>query len=284
MNVTIRSVLMRAEALFQEIGSDTALLDAQLILAHVLKTSRLTIQTEGKTPLNAHEIALFWSFAARRLVFEPIAYILGKKEFYGDDFLVSKACLIPRPDTEVIVEKCLSLINYEGNDVVFDLCTGSGAIAIALLKARPHIFVHASDISENALKIAHANAKDLKVLDRIGLWCGDLCAPFLHGMKANLIVANPPYIASNKISTLSSFVRDHEPLIALDAGDDSGIAFHRRIIDEVPNYLCSKGHLVMEMGFDQADKIEKLIGPNWLSYDFFKDLALNTRGIVLQKR
>lgn len=281
---TVRSAQLLAASLINNLGIDSAVLDAQLMLAHTLNKTRLFIQLNGHLFLLPNEIAQFFHMVSRRLMFEPIAYILGHKEFYGLEFLVSKDCLIPRPDTEVVVEKCLELIEENANDTVIDLCTGSGAIAITIQKARPHTKVLASDISEDALNLAQKNAHNLGVSERVLFYQGDLFAAFPSGVQARLIVSNPPYIASNKIAGLSPTVRNHEPRQALDAGDDGGVTFYRRILETAPLYLQACGYLVMEIGFDQRLEIEKLIGPKWRLVEFFRDLASNTRGIVLQKK
>ncbi len=266
-------------------GIDTGALDAQLIIAYVLNIERIDIHLEGHvTAVSMNDAEKIFQLCARRLQYEPIAYILGKKEFYGAEFVVTKDCLIPRPDTEVVVEKCLSLIPKTMTPLVFDLCTGSGNIAISLLIERRDLLVLASDISKEALLVAEKNAKLHSVADRLFLHHGDLFSPFTDGKKADLIVINPPYIASHEIANLDPSVRNHEPWLALDAGDEFGIAFYRRILASAPNYLNECGYLVMEIGFDQADHLAAIVGKEWHLVEFFKDLAANTRGIVLKKK
>jgi release factor glutamine methyltransferase len=277
---TVRMAQSLASALFHQAMIDNGLLEAQLLLGEVLKKTRIDVQLLGTRFLNEHEIDLFWQMVSRRLTHEPMAYIIGKKEFYGHDFFVSKDCLIPRPDTESIVEKCLTIIKPLSDAVVFDIGTGSGAIAISLLLLRPRLSVFASDISEKALSLAKINAKHHDVFSRLRLLQGDLLAPF--SQKARLIVSNPPYIATGEINTLSSTVRNFEPHLALDGGDD-GLIFYRRLLRDAYEYLESPGYLVMETGFSQKEAILKLITNAWHSYEFFEDLARNQRGIVLEK-
>lgn len=281
---SVRQLEILSKNLLKSLGIDTYWLDAQMILSHVLKKSRLEIQLNGCHKLNDPELALFWHLIRRRLCFEPMAYILGHKEFFGRDFFVSRHCLIPRPDTEVIVEKCLSLIGKQEEASFIDLCTGSGVIAISLLCERPLATAVATDISSKALLIAKKNAEQLGVFSRIAFCEGDLFAALKSSQKAKLIIANPPYIGSKEIASLPLCVGDFEPHVALDGGDELGLSFYKRIICDAPNFLCDKGFLVMEIGFNQSDDIQKLLGPVWDKVEVFKDLAGLNRGIILQKK
>lgn len=266
----------------QQIKIDSYLLDAQLIFAAALDLTPIDVQLARDRILDESEVLAILKLLRRRLQFEPMAYLLGKKEFYGAEFLVSDGCLIPRPDTEVVVEKCIDLIVRNDMSLVYDLCTGSGAIAISLLRERANLLVEASDISPDALRLAKDNASRLMVSDRLILHHGDLLSPFYPHQKAHLIVANPPYIPTSEIEHLASSVRAYEPHLALNGGDD-GLEFFRRIIKSAPLYLRKDGYLVMEIGFDQADQVRQLVGPPFRLIEFFDDLASNTRGIVLQQ-
>jgi len=278
---TVRMTQSLACELFNEAMIENSFLEAQLILERILHKSRIEIQLDSARALSGEEISLFWHMVARRLLHEPMAYILGNKEFYGHDLLVTKDCLIPRPDTESIVEKCLMLIKPNSDDLIFDIGTGSGAIAISLLLSRPKISLVATDFQENALGIARINAKHHGVINRIKLLQGDLFKPF-HQERAHLIVSNPPYIASHEIENLSPTVKNFEPRLALDGGED-GLSFYRRLLVEAYDYLRPSGYLVMEIGFSQKEMIEKLIPKRWRCVEFFRDLAGRERGIVLKK-
>lgn len=269
--------------LLQDVGCESALLDTQLLLGHVLTINRIDVQLQGARILTKKEWVRYCSLLARRLCGEPVAYLLGQKEFYGLEFMVSEDCLIPRPDTEVVVEKCLSLLAPLSADIVFDLCTGSGAIGITLLSLRPQLKLVASDISPKALAIAQKNAASLGVFERFIARQGDLFAAFKPHEQAQLIVANPPYIPSAFIGSLARDVRDYEPRLALDGGVNEGVDFYRRIIEEAPSFLRPYGYLVLEIGFDQEQAIRKLVGSDITLVEFFCDLAGNTRGVVLQK-
>lgn len=277
---SLHDAVVMARRLFTSVGIDTALLDAQLLLAHVLKTDRLSIQLSAKRILLDEECAAFFALVKRRLTHEPIAYITGHKEFYGLDLIVTPAVLIPRPDTEIIVEKCLEFIR--DHDVIFDLCTGSGAIALAIAHARPHVRVLASDISAEALNIASMNRDRLQLTQRLTLLLGDLFAPF-GDERASLIVSNPPYIETATVPTLQSSVRHFEPHQALDGGDD-GLDFYRRLINEAPRFLVDNGYLILEFGCTQAQQVAALSAPFFATVEIVKDLAGLDRGIVLQKR
>lgn len=280
MVLSIRSAQKLAATLLKQVGIESFLLDAQLILGVVTKKERFFVQLDSEQILTKNEEDQFFSLLARRLCFEPMAYIIGAKEFFGATFLVSKDCLIPRPDTEIVVEECLKLI--DGPQTIFDLCTGSGAIAISILLNREQAQVIASDLSEKALKVAELNALRLGVSSRLKLLKGDLFEPFL-GKKAQLIVINPPYISPEEIKKLAPDVREHEPLMALDGGKE-GLDFYKRIFANVDKYLYEKGFLVLEIGFDQSLALERLVDEKVWTKKIFKDLAGNDRGIVLQKR
>jgi release factor glutamine methyltransferase len=279
--VSIREAQNLSAKLLEKVQIESFMLDSQLILSHITNKSRINIQLEGNTKLTCQQKDQFFDLLKRRLCFEPMAYLLGVKEFYGYEFIVSKDCLIPRPDTEIVVEECLKLLD-DNKKLAFELCTGSGAIAISLLRERKNLNIIASDISKETLEIAKLNAKNLGVADRLELNQGDLFACFKK-IKADLIVINPPYIETDEILKLTACVREYEPHLALDGGPD-GLNFYRRILKEAPDYLASSGFLVMEIGFDQKEKITSLIDENWSTYRFFKDLASLDRVIVLQKR
>lgn len=269
--------------MLKDVGVESALLDAQLLLGHVLSSNRIEIQLQGARILTKDEWGRFCALLARRLCGEPVAYLLGKKEFYGLEFMVNEDCLIPRPDTEVVVEKCLSLLKPSSADLVFDLCTGSGAIGITLLSLRPQLKLVASDISPKALAVAQKNADLLGVFERFTARQGDLFAAFKPHEQAQLIVANPPYIPSASISNLARDVRGYEPRLALDGGVGEGVDFYERIMRDASSFLQPYGYVVLEIGFDQEQAIRKLVGPDLTLVEFFCDLAGNTRGVVLQK-
>lgn len=273
--------LKLAEALFLNLGIDSARLDAELLLLHVLKKSKLEFYLTRHELHNRKTFYAFMKLCARRLCHEPIAYIVGHKEFYGHEFVVTRSCLIPRPDTEIIVEECLAQLNVDKAYRVIDLCTGSGAIGLTLAKERPRVTVIATDISKFALRVAKTNAELLSVADRVIFYQGDLFCALPAHMKADLIVSNPPYIASRKVDHLSSTVRDYEPRRALDGAHD-GLAFYRKILCDAPMFLVPLGYLILEIGFDQGDALMRMVTHPWMNAQLKKDLSGHNRCLVVQ--
>jgi release factor glutamine methyltransferase len=238
---------------FTEAGIAAARLEAQLLLAHVLGCSRVQLYTGFDKPLGEEELAAYRGLIKRRLGGESVSYLLGEQEFWGLKFHVDEHVLVPRPDTETLIEVARALRTDRAAPCrVLDLCTGSGAIAIARAKELPGATIVASDLSIDAVAVAKQNAERNTVADRVDVRVGDLFAPVV-GERFDLIVANPPYIASAVIPTLSAEVR-REPVLALDGGPD-GLAFYDRICSMAREYLVPGGALVVEHGFDQADAV-----------------------------
>jgi len=231
--MTIREALTEASA-------DISSLDASLLLAEVLNASRSSLIAAGTEQLSEASLAVFNGLVQRRLAGECVAYILGRKEFYGLDFQVNPAVLVPRPDTETLVEAALDVIRGLAKPArVLDLCTGSGAIAIALKHTVPELEVWAADISAAALEVARANAARLLPPDSIHFCHSDL---FDIGDRQlfDIIVSNPPYVPTAEIAGLSPEVRK-EPLLALDGGSD-GLGVIARIISGAPQFLCTSAN------------------------------------------
>ncbi|HLA50387.1 MAG TPA: peptide chain release factor N(5)-glutamine methyltransferase, partial [Thermodesulfovibrionia bacterium] len=244
-------------------------------------------------------------FVERRIKREPSQYILGEQEFWGLPFKVTKDVLIPRPETEVLVEEAVKTVRSQESEVrsqntkihyselrtpdsklILDLCTGSGCIAISLAKEIPNSRVFAVDISEKALDVARENAERYDVADRITFLSGDLFEP-LNGLniKADIIVSNPPYISRKMLQELQPEVKDYEPQAALYGGED-GMDFYRKIIADAPAYLAKGGYLMLEMGYRQAGKIKNLIEQNngFEDIDIKKDFAGIERIIKAQRK
>ena len=250
---TIDAVLKWATDDFRSRGIDKPLLDAQVLLSHALSVSRTQLVIDAKKPLAPDELARFREMVRRRRAREPVAYLLGVREFYGRPFRVDKRVLVPRPDTETLVDVALARTEARSLSMrALDLCTGSGCVAITLARQRPTARVHATDISDEALAVARDNALRLGAYN-VSFARGDLfeavpdsLAPF------DVITANPPYIASGEIDTLDKDVRDFEPRLALDGGND-GLAVVRRIVDGAPGLLDAGGTLAVEVGAGEAD-------------------------------
>lgn len=279
----IGEVLKTATLLLQEIGIDNPNLDARLLMEQALSCSNLELLLGLKETLNKNQIEQFYTLLSRRLAFEPIAYINGKKEFYGYEFIVSKDCLIPRPDSETVIECCLSMLKDFHEATIYDIGTGSGALSLTLLKEHEGLNAIATDICEKALFIAKKNAENLSVTSRVKFLQGDLFAPCVKEPLANLIVSNPPYIASGDLKNLSPDVKNYEPHLALTPGDEHGMLMYRRIIASAPDFLLPGGFLVLEIGFNQGDMVLALAKEAFTVIGLFRDLANNPRVVVLKK-
>jgi release factor glutamine methyltransferase len=262
--MTIREALAEGTASLTASDIETPGLDSALLLAETLNTSRSKLTAAGNDNISSALVATFRQLIKRRQSGECTAYILGKKEFYGLEFLVNPSVLVPRPDTETLVEVALNKIgSREGSPSVLDLCTGSGAIAVALKHTMPELEIWATDISEEALKTAKANAARLLPPDSIHFLHGNLYDALLSSpplliahCSLLIIVSNPPYIPSAEISSLPPEVR-MEPALALDGGGD-GLDIIRKIVSRAPEFLCKGGSLLLEADPRQIKDIAAL--------------------------
>lgn len=250
---TVLKVLEWTAGYFRERGIESARLDADLLLADTLKVDRVGLYLRYDQPLQSAELSEFRAKVARRARHEPLAYILGEVEFWSLKFAVAPAVLIPRADTEVLVEEALA--RGEGEARVLDVGTGSGAIAVALAVERPAWQVTALDVSRDALEVAQANAARHEVAGRLRILHGDLA--HLPAEKFDLIVANPPYIPSDELQTLMPDVRDYEPQLALDGGPD-GLLAYRALSAQAPRCLHPGGWLLVEIGQGQEQAVTRL--------------------------
>lgn len=240
-------------------GVDSPRLDAEVLLAHCLEMTREQLVIAGDLPLTLAAARGFEILLGRRLQREPIAYITGKQEFWSLDFLVTPDVLIPRPETERLIEAALLLGAEMASHQplrVLDIGTGSGAIAVSLAKEMPTALIYATDISPAALAVARRNALRHRVADRMRFFCGDMLAALGEKIaRFDLLVSNPPYIRRAEIDTLEPEVRDWEPRGALDGGAD-GLNFYRLIAAQAWRYLNSNGAVVLEIdaavGFEVA--------------------------------
>jgi len=276
----------------------TPALDASIILAHVLKTSRTALIAKGMDTISSKDCKKYCTLIERRALGECAAYIIGKKEFRGLEFEVNPSVLVPRPDTETLVEAAIEMITeelrtkaqrHEGSKGfnVLDLCTGSGAIIIALKNEMPHINAYATDISSEALKVAKANASRLLPNNKIHFHHGDLFQALPTNSSASfapsrelfsLMTSNPPYIPSAEIETLSAEVQN-EPRLALDGGS-SGLDIIKRIIESAPDYLVKGGALLLEADPRQMDEIKNLLAKRgFINIKSYNDLSGSARVI-----
>jgi release factor glutamine methyltransferase len=242
---------------FSEKALPSPRLEAEILLAHVLGIERLGLYLNFDKPLTSKEIDSYRELVRRRVLREPTAYLTGTREFWSLDFKVGPGVLIPRPDTELLVERGLELMDAAGPGTLLELGPGTGAICIALLTERAKWRAVGVEISAGALEYARANSAAHGVEERLGLRHGDLFEP-VAGEHFDLIVTNPPYIPSDDISGLMSDVREFEPSIALDGGPD-GLDVIRRIAAEAPEHLNPGGALLIEFGVGQEQGVESIL-------------------------
>ena len=261
---------------FTDAGIGAARLEAQVLLAHALGCTRMQLYTGFDKPLGDTELASYRELIKRRLAGEPVAYLVSEHEFWGFPLWVDPSVLVPRPDTETVVEVARATrADRAAPCRVLDLCTGSGAIAIALAKELPAAHVIATEVSAPAAALARRNAERNGVADRVEVREGDLWAP-VAGERFDLVVSNPPYIATSVIATLSPEVR-REPVLALDGGPD-GLAFYDRICAGARDHLEPGGALVVEHGFDQADAVRaRFVAAGFEHVTLVNDLGKNPR-------
>jgi release factor glutamine methyltransferase len=258
--MTVLEVLNWATGRFKEHRVENPRLNAELLLARTLNVGREGLYIHLQDPLGEKEREVVERLVQRRLSGEPLQYILGRQEFWSIDLRVDPRVLIPRPDTEILVEQAVSIlseIDLGKPASVLEIGTGSGAIAIALAREAARILLVAADISLEAVRLARSNAGEAGVLEKILFVTGDLFGPFRPSQAAgpfDLILSNPPYIVRSEIERLEREVKDFEPILALDGGED-GLVFHRKIVSESPGYLRRGGWLLLEVGQAQADRV-----------------------------
>lgn len=274
--MVIKDLLYNVIGELKKSGNDNAVFEAHLILRTVLFLSPIDLVLKKNDEVLPENISQIDSIVKRRTVGEPLQYILGTQEFMGLEFLVNPSVLIPRSDTEILVEHVLE--HFKGKPLtVLDLCTGSGCIAISIASFNKNAFVKGIDISKDAIITAEKNAKKLEVSNRVSFEVCDVFSLKTFG-KYDLIVSNPPYIETSVIPTLSDTVNKFEPHWALDGGDD-GLIFYRHIIDIAPRYLSSGGMLAFEIGYNQKDAVTKLMEENFHDIKAIKDYGNNDRVI-----
>lgn len=256
---TVARVLAWAADDFRARGIDSPRLDAELLLGHVLGVDRVRLILESPRMLSAAELASYRELIQRRRRREPIAYIRGEREFYGLPIKVDRRVLVPRPDTETLVEVALertARVNLDGD--LLDLCTGSGCVAVAFSRRRPTWRAIGVDISEDAVDVARENAERAGAVLGVSFLVGDLDASLPKDARFDLVTANPPYIPSADIETLDADVRDFEPRIALDGGAD-GLDVVRRVVAVAAGRLRPAGVVAIEVGAGQAPAVEALL-------------------------
>lgn len=283
--MTIAESLVEAAFILRRAGVAEARREAGSLLAYVLARDHTFLITHADEALQPSELALFREYVARRAAGEPLQYITEHQEFYGLDFEVTPDVLIPRPETELLVETARDLLSEIPAPLICDVGTGSGCIPIALLHQRTGARAVGLDISLPALRVAARNAIRHSVRERLALVASD-CFAALDATSARftMIVSNPPYVAEQDLTGLQREVREHEPYIALTPGGD-GLRIIRRLLTDAPSFLAAGGYLLMEIGFNQHEAVGDLIDSRvWTVLDIHKDLQGIPRIVALKHR
>ncbi len=276
---TIGELINLSAGYLEEKGCASPRLDAEVLLGHVLGLDRLSLYLNFDKPLTSQEVAAYRQLIGRRGQRVPVAYLTGQREFYSLPLLVTEDVLIPRPETEFVVEKVLELLEPGRPAHILDLGTGSGAIAVALACQDPEFKITAVDISPAALKVARANAQRLEVDGQITFVESDLFQNISGTF--HVICSNPPYIKRDELSGLAPEVAA-EPAIALDGGAD-GLDFYRRIMSQAASFLEPPGFVVLEIGWDQAEAVRSLgEGAGFAHLETVRDYSGQDRVVVFQ--
>lgn len=269
---TIRKVLGWTTGRFEKQQIDAPRLTAEILLAFTLKLDRVKLFMELDRPLEKNELASFKALIQRRMLFEPTQYLTGFKDFYNRRFDVDSRVLIPRPETELLVEAALKWLPKDAPSRVLDLCTGSGCIAVTIAAERPLASVWATELSPDAAAVARTNAEKHQVASRVSILEGDLFAPVPAGVRFDVIASNPPYVKRSDLAGLQKEVLN-EPKLALDGGED-GLDFVRRIAEGAHGALKPGGWLALEIGDEQGAAVkEVLTRAGYLAVRVEKDLA-----------
>ncbi len=281
-----KELIHEAISMFRKAGIEHPRYNAELIMAHCMNKNRIDLYVDYTKNMTRIEANYFRNLLQRRLKNEPVQYIVGHTEFMSLPFYVNKFVLIPRPETEILVEKVLNYVleNKRRNFNVLDLGTGSGNIIISLAKYAPGSMYYASDISRNAIRIAKKNARLNKIRKNICFINADGFTGFKK-MKFNIIVSNPPYIPSEEIKKLQKEVRDYEPLNALDGGE-TGLDNIFYIINNAYKYLRKNGLLAMEFGYNQSRKIKNYVlkTGKYKDITIIKDYSKKDRILMVKKK
>jgi release factor glutamine methyltransferase len=279
--MNIQSTVKEGVNILKNNGIQTAQLDAEILIAKVLGVKREYIVLNNHKNLDDNNLDYFRKLIRERAKRKPIAYLLNKKSFWDSEFYVDENTLIPRPDTEVMVEEILRLTKYKNKIKILDIGVGSGCILLTILKERKNFYGTGIDISKKSLLISKLNAKNLNVEERTKFYNSDIDK--FHKGKYDLIVSNPPYIKSCDLKYLESDVINFEPKLALDGGLD-GLSEIRKVINKSSELIKKNGKFILEIGFDQKSKLIKLLNKKGFYINsILKDLAKKDRCIVSTK-
>ncbi len=286
---TIAKILSWSESYFRSKSIDNPRLTTEILLSFTLDIKRIELYTQHDRPLNKDELDCYKQLIKRRVKREPVAYITGKKGFYNYQFLTPPNVLIPRPDTETLVDKALTFLKApQGNfpsKKILELGSGSGAIIISLADLFPQHLYFASDLSFDAIKAVKSNAKQILKGVKINLFQTSWFDAIKKRALFDIVISNPPYIPTQTIKTLEEEIKYHEPAMALDGGKD-GLKCLREIILNSSDYLVPGGLLLLEMGYDQKESVARIVitCPDLEQALFVKDLAGHYRVAIIKKR
>jgi release factor glutamine methyltransferase len=272
----------RAASFLAARGVENARLDAEVLLADVLGFDRARLFAARRLGLDDRERRAFDVLLARRARREPLQHVRGRQEFFSREFLVDRRVLVPRPETEILVEVALDLACPFGDATVLDLGCGCGVVAITIALELPGAAIFASDVSSDAVEVACENARRLNVADRIEFGCGDLFAA-VRGRRFDLVVSNPPYVPCGELERLAPEVRDYEPRTALDGGAD-GLEFYRRLAPAAGDVLAEEGAVVVEIGHQQGSAVTEIfVAAGFRVVRTERDLAGIERVLVVRR-
>ena len=278
----ISEAIKKGDNILKKNGIKSYKLDSELLMSQVFQKNRENIILNSNVKLSNKEIFLYNNLIGQRKKKKPIAYIIGKKEFWKYEFNVTEDVLIPRPDTEIIIEQTLKLTKNKSGLKILDIGVGSGCILLSILKERKSFYGSGIDICKKTLEICKINVKKLNLADRIKLFKSDV-DNFNYG-KYDLIVSNPPYIKKFDLKYLEKDVYGYEPILALDGGVD-GLLGIKKVISNSSKLIKKNGILIIEIAFDQTDKVKNILKENgYFIKDVVKDLAKNNRCLISIKK
>jgi len=280
--MNILEAIKKGDRILKKEGIKSYKLDSEILMSHVTQKSRVDIILNLNTNLSNKDIILFENLIKQRSKRKPIAYLIGKKEFWKYEFNITKDVLIPRPDTEIIIDQTLKLTKNKSGLKILDVGIGSGCILLSILKERKNFYGTGIDICKKTLNICKVNLNKLNLFNRVKLFKSDI-DNFNHG-KYDLIISNPPYIKKFDLKYLERDVYDYEPKLALNGGLD-GLKYTKKLIVNSSKFIKKNGILVLEIGFDQTEKVKKILRENgYYIKDVVRDLAKNYRCITSIKK
>jgi len=286
---TIQKLLNWTTEYLTNKGVDSPRLSAELLISHVVSLKRMELYTQFDKQVPQQQLDKLHELVKRAGSYEPVAYLTGKTEFYSLELDITADCMIPRPETELLVQRAIEFLRTRsGEQFVCDLCTGSGCIAVAIAKNFPNAHVIATDISDAALKIAARNVKKYQLKERVRLLCGNLFEPIIQQLDVSqfdLIVCNPPYVSTSEYENLDTNVKNYEPASALLAGDD-GLDVYHRIIEKVDEFLKPGAALMLEIGYAQGSAVRELLEQTdaFTEISIEKDSHNNDRVVISRKK